>query len=519
MTISEPEAENEAGPLLLRHWIDRAAKRNPAKPSIVFADNGRFVTFGQLRDLTRRIATFLRGQGIGANDRVALLSNNSIEHLACYFGVMAYGATICTVHVEMNRNQLGNIFARLQPKLVLYEEGLELGELLAQQIAPSFALGSWDNPASETFFDAVVRSAPSDAMVAARATDDAVILFTSGTSERPKGVILSYRELLSNAKPTADNFALTSEDRIYDFRSFNWCSAQTLSALPPLLRGATLILGRRFSRTKYFEHIKKYCATIATGNPTTLNLLLNSDDTVRREDVPTLRYITSSSAPLTVEEWRRFEDRFGIPVAQGYGSSETGWIAAVPGDARRFGTVGRPLPYHDLAIVDAQGRRLAAGEIGQVELGAFADVDYRYLADDGAVKVNSRGRIRTGDLGCLDEDGFLRLTGREKELIIRGGVNISPVEIDSILMQRPEVIEAATVGVPDGIYGEEVVAYVVLRAGSGLGADDILRHCNSMLPAFKAPKKIILSDALPKTERGKLDRKALVERWGTKRLT
>ena len=517
MTISDPEAANEAGPQLLRYWIDRAAARDPDKPFIVFADDGRFVTFRQLREQTRRIATFLAAQGLGANDRVALLSNNSIEHLACYFGVMAYGATVCTVHVEMNRNQLGNIFERLNPKLVLYEEGLDLGEVLAQQTAPSLTLGLWDQPAVGTFFAAVARSAPSDAHLSARPTDDSVILFTSGTSERPKGVILSFRELLSNAKPTADNFELTSEDRIYDFRSFNWCSAQTLSALPPLLRGATLILGRRFSRTKFFDHIKQYGATIATGNPTTLNLLLNGDDVVRREDVPTLRYITSSSAPLTVEEWRRFEDRFGIPVAQGYGSSETGWIAAVPGDARRFGTVGRPLPYHDLAIVDAQGRRLPAGEIGQVELGAFADVDYRYLAEDGAVKVNSRGRIRTGDLGCLDTDGFLRLTGREKELIIRGGVNISPVEIDSVLMQSPEIIEAATVGVPDGVYGEEVVAYVVLRTGSGVGADDILRHCNAALPAFKAPKKILLSDALPKTERGKLDRKALVERWAKER--
>src|SRR5439155_4871178 len=135
--------------------------------------------------------------------------------------------------------------------------------------------------------------------------------------------------------------------------------------------------------------------------------------------------------------------------------------------------------------------RLPTGEIGQVEIGGFAEHPYRYLGDDGSATVSSRGRIRTGDLGCLDADGFLILTGREKELIIRGGVNISPVEIDSILMQRPEVVEAATVGVPDRVYGEEVVAYVVLRAGSGLGADDILRHCNAALPAFKAPKRIL----------------------------
>jgi acyl-coenzyme A synthetase/AMP-(fatty) acid ligase len=514
MTISDPEGGNEAGPQLLRAWIDRAAARDPDKPFIISADDSRTISFGQLRELTRCMAAFLKVQSIGANDRVALLSNNSIEHLACYFGVMAYGATICTVHVEMNRNQLGNIFARLKPKLVLYQEGLELDDLLAQQKAPSLKLGVWEQPEAETFFAAVTRCVPSDAHVAARQTDDAVILFTSGTSERPKGVILSFRELLSNAKPTADSFAMTSEDRIYDFRSFNWCSAQTLSALPPLYCGATLILGSRFSRSRFFEHIKTYGATIATGNPTTLNLLLNSDDITTRADLPTLRFITSSSAPLTVEEWRRFEERFGIPVAQGYGSSETCWIAAVPGDARRVGTVGRPLSYHSLAIVDAQGQRLPAGEIGHVEIGGYVHNEYRYLADDGTVKVNSRGRFRTGDLGALDADGFLRLTGREKELIIRGGVNISPVEIDSILMQHPKVIEAATVGVPDGVYGEEVVAYVVLRPGASIGAEDILRHCNAVLPAFKAPKRIVLSEALPKTERGKLDRKALVEMWG-----
>jgi len=513
MTISDPVAGNEAGPKLLRHWIDRAAARDPNKNFIISADDGRAIGFGQLRELTRRMAAFLQTQGIGANDRVALLSGNSIEHLACYFGVMAYGATICTVHVEMNRNQLGNIFTRLKPKLVLYQEGLDLDDLLTQEQAPSLKLGAWDQPASETFYAAVAGSAPSEVHIAARPTDDAVILFTSGTGERPKGVILSFRELIANAQPTAEYFAMTGDDRIYDFRAFNWCSAQTLSALPPLLCGATLILGRRFSRSKFFEHIKAYGATIATGNPTTLNLLLNGEDNVRREDLPTLRYITSSSAPLTVEEWRRFEERFGIPVAQGYGSSETGWIAAVTGDKRRHGTVGRPLAYHDLAIVDAQGQRLPSGEIGQVEIGAFADNDYRYLADDGTVKVNSRGRIRTGDLGSLDADGFLRLTGREKELIIRGGVNISPVEIDSVLMEHPKVIEAATVGVPDRVYGEEVVAYVVLRPGASVGADDILRHCNAALPAFKAPKRIVLSAALPKTERGKLDRKALVERW------
>jgi acyl-CoA synthetase (AMP-forming)/AMP-acid ligase II len=235
------------------------------------------------------------------------------------------------------------------------------------------------------------------------------------------------------------------------------------------------------------------------------------------KDLPTLRFITSSSAPLLPQEWRRFEERFGIPVAQGYGSSETAWIAVNPGRERRLGSVGRPLAYHRLAVVDADGRALPPGEIGQVELGAWDDNEYRYLGDDGAVRVSSRGRMRTGDLGYLDTEGFLHLTGREKELIIRGGVNISPVEIDGVLMQCAEISEAATVGVPDTVWGEEVVSYVVLRPGSQVAPDELMRFCATQLPPFKAPKQILLRDRLPKSERGKLDRKALVEEWNRSR--
>ena len=507
----------DAGPLLLQDWIARAAARDPDKPWIVAADDGRTVSYGALRDATRRIATLLRGRGLGRNDRVALLANNSIEHLICYFGVMAYGATICTVHVEMNRNQLDNIFARLAPKLVLcqdalFQESLGLDDLLGTVSAPRLQLGRWDAPAADTFFGEAARCAPSDAHTEAGPDDDAVILFTSGTSAKPKGVVLSYREHLLNIDPTADGFGITADDRLYDFRSFNWASAQLLGALVPVNRGATLVMAQKFSASRFFPHVREHRVTVAAGNPTTINILLNGDGAAHRDNLPSLRFLTSSSAPLTVEEWRRFEERIGIPIAQGYGSSETGWIAAIPGERRRHGTVGRPFPYHDIAIVGGNGQ-LDKGVIGQVEIGGFPNHDYRYLAEDGRVTVSCRGRMLTGDLGLIDEDGYLRVTGRAKDLIIRGGVNISPLEIDSFLMQHPALIEVATVGVPDAVYGEEVVSYVVARPGGGVDAATLLRYCSDGLPAFKAPKRIVLTAALPKTERGKLDRRALAEQW------
>jgi acyl-coenzyme A synthetase/AMP-(fatty) acid ligase len=502
-----------AGSNLLQSWIARAASRAPTKPWVVSADDGRSASYDELRETIGRFATFLRQRGLGPNDRIALLADNSIEQLLCYFGVMAAGATVCTVHVEMNRNQLDNIFARLQPKLILYQDGLQLDDLLAGTSTPQLRLGHWRHPGPETLFAELARCVPSEPHQAAQPEDDAVILFTSGTSAKPKGVVLNFREYLLNIDPLAEGFGMTADDRLYDFRPFSWASAQLLGALAVVNRGATLVLAEKFSASRFFAHLRDHAVTIAAGNPTTINILLNGAGNAHRDNLPKLRFITSSSAPLMLEEWKRFEQRFGIPVAQGCGASEVSWIAAIPGEERRLGTVGRPFAYHDVAVVDADGRRLPDGEIGYVEVGGLPDHPFRYLGEDGEVKTHSRTRFRTGDLGSLDADGFLTLTGREKELIIRGGAKISPVEIDSCLMQCADVIEAATVGVPDAVYGEEVVSYVVTRSGASIDAEELLRYCSSALPAFKAPKRIVICSSLPKTERGKLDRRALVERW------
>jgi len=505
---------HSAGPERVRAWIDRAARRHPDKPYVVSVEDGRIMTYGALRDVVRRMATFLGGAGIATNDRIALFAGNAIEHVACTIGVLAYGATICTVHMDMNRRHLDGIMARVKPRLAIHDE--DARDAVAEAAGtPLLALGRWDAPAAGTLFAAVAGQAPGDAVPATTARDDAVIVFTSGTGDRPKGVVLSYREQIGNVEPMIEGFGIDGADRIYDYRSFNWASAQLFGVLGPLACGATLVMAKKFSASRFFDDLRRHGVTVAAGNPTAINMLLAAavEAAAPAVPVPTLRFVTSSSAPLMAQEWRRFEERFGVPVAQGYGSSETAWIAVNSGRERRLGSVGRPLAYHRLAIVDAAGKSLPAGEIGEVEIGGWEDNAYRYLGEDGVAQVASRGRMRTGDIGYLDADGFLFLTGREKELIIRGGVNISPLEIDGVLMQCARVAEAATVGVPDAIWGEEVVSFVVPRPGESLVPDDLMRLCAAQLPAFKAPKRIILRAALPKSERGKLDRKALVAQW------
>lgn len=497
---------SQANPGTFAGWLWRNARLFPDKPFIVSVDQGRTVTHGEFYEQCVRIGRDLKARGIRANDRVALLSYNSIEHLATYVGVMAYGATACTIHVEMNESYLGEILASVNPKLVLYEDGIGVEKPAGETPWAWLRLTDW--------FAELEKLPPGEiAAPLNRLSDDASIVYTSGTASKPKGVVLSLAEVFGNAEPTADAFGIGPDDRVLDFRSYNWVSAQHLSCLGVLNKGATLVMARKFSQSRYFDWIAEHKVTVAAGNPTTINMMINRPVPVTAKDLPHLRFITSSSAPLLVEEWKRFESIYGIPIAQGYGASEVGWIAGCSEKTRKFGTVGKPLPYHKLGIVDANGKPLPAGEIGAIELGGDPERRYRYLGEDGAIKINATGRIKTGDLGFLDEDGYLHITGRVKDLIIKGGVNIAPVEIDNIVLQMPEIAEAATIGVPHKIYGEAVVVYVAARTGTNLTPDAVLAHCAQRLPEFKRPSEVLLRPELPKTERGKMDRAALLTEW------
>ena len=501
----------------LRDWIADAARRFPDKPFIDSIDQDKAITYAEFEALTNRIAQYLKARGLGPNDRVAMLSGNAIEHLAAYIGTMRFGATICTIHVEMNAVYFEQILNAVKPKITLYESGnaaIDAGALARKTPGEWLPLGDWRADGGSTGFYAEVENMP-DAPVepVSRREDDASIFYTSGTASRPKGVILTYRELIDNTPPAAEYLALTADDRILEFRAFNWVSAQVLSALAPLSVGATILLARRFSQSRYFDWVRQKKATIGICNPTGLAMFLNRPVPITHADVPHLRFMTSSSAPLLQETWKQFEATYGIPVAQGYGCSEIGWIAISNETTRRFGTVGRPLAYHKLCVVDAEGRALPPGETGEIELGGFGRNVYRYLAEDGSEKVHATDRLRTGDLGFIDAEGCLHITGRAKDLIIRGGVNIAPVEIDNVLLQMADIAEAATIGVPHPIYGEEVVAYVVPKPGRAVTAEAVMAHCKARLPEFRMPKEVVFRDALPKTERGKMNRIAILDDW------
>lgn len=501
----------------LMTWLEAGSRRFPDKVFLESLDQDRRITYGELYRLANRIAHFLKDRGIGANDRVALLSENSLEQMAAYFGVMCHGATVCTIHVEMNAVYFGDILNALKPALTLYAADIDVDGLEGETPGEWMALGELHPDGARGFFGAVADLPEDPLPPVGGEEDDAVIFYTSGTESRPKGVVMNYREAHLTTEAVADMLALTEADRILEIRAMNWFSAQIFSGYSALSRGATVLLARKFSHSRYFDWVRDHKATIGVCNPTGLAMFLNRPVDITAADVPHLRFMTSSSAPLSVQQWQRFEEKYGIPVAQGYGASEIGWIAGTNEHTRRHGTVGKPFACHQFRIIDAEGNELPQGEIGEGEVGRRPDSAFRHFTDDGSIKVVAVGRMRTGDLGFLDEDGYLHLTGRARDLIIRGGVNISPAEIDDVLLQMPDIAEAATVGVPDAIYGEEVVCFVVPRVGRLMCGEDVLHHCRNRLPDFRMPKQVFFRDSLPKTERGKMSRAVLVEEWRRER--
>ena len=237
-----------------------------------------------------------------------------------------------------------------------------------------------------------------------------------------------------NGLDTLEFLGLTAEDRTLEYRSFGWNSAQVLSLLPFLQKGLTMHIAKRLSHSRFFDWIRDNGITFSAGVPTVLNMLLNKP--VEAKPTPSLRLMSCSTAPLTAKQWEQFEEMYGAKLLQLYGMSETGWVCGNRYYTRKMGTVGLPALHQELEIVDAAGKLCPVDVEGEITVGgpqmAISD-----LADDGSIDPVRGKRIKTGDLGIRDAEGFIRVTGRSKDIIIRGGVNIAPLEIDDVLLRHP----------------------------------------------------------------------------------
>jgi acyl-coenzyme A synthetase/AMP-(fatty) acid ligase len=465
------------------------------------------LAFADLDALTNRLAHFLADRGLGAGDRVSVLSGNCTELVVCLLGIQRYGATANPLNVEVNAKNVEQMLRDVGPRLVLWAPGLpdELRALARRAGAEALA------------FDELVRAlerypaVPCERRVGGPDTIG-LIDYTSGTTATPRGVLISHAASFYMARSLIERLGMTGGDRLLEYRALSWASSQCLSLGPSVQAGATLVLAPRFSRRQLFHWIRDQRVTIAAGVPTVFSMLLETPLVVTGDEVPSLRFMTSSAAPLPLDTQRAFEDRYRIPILQGCGMTEAGFMALNPPDAPIPGSVGPAVPYLDARFVDDAGTPCPPGVEGELVVSGPA-LASAYLTEGGRLVPIPGDGFPTGDLGHADAAGYLYLTGRKKDLIIRGGVNVAPMEITTVLLAHPGVAEAATIGVPDPVYGEAIASFVVARPGSVLTPADLLAHCRTRLSEFKCPRHLRLVAAIPKTDRGKVAREALRGLW------
>jgi acyl-CoA synthetase (AMP-forming)/AMP-acid ligase II len=496
--------------------LARYRGRDPEKLAIIDLDQESSINFGALDRAVTDIAFALKERGVGKGARVLLLSDETLEKLLIWLACWRLGAVVAPLNIELNAALIADLARSVAPVLTLVHKELDGAALLAGR--PFIRFGQYSaDPAQgdpqDDFFRAIPRGIdPARLPERNDAADLAGIFCTSGTTARPKIVVYDHCAYWLNGLSTLECLGLTEDDRTLEYRSFGWNSAQVLSLMPFLETGLTMHIARRFSHSRFFEWIREHDITFAAGVPTVLNMLLNRPLGYTAKDIPSLRLMTCSTAPLTREQWLKFEEMYGVKLLQMYGMSEAGWMCGNRHYSSKMGTVGLPALHQELEIVDGEGRPCPPGVEGEVTAGG-PHCAVGYLREDGTIEPIRGKRIKSGDLAIMDADGFIRVTGRTKDLIIRGGVNIAPLEIDAVLLAHAGVLDAAAVGVPDRIYGEEVVCYVVPRPGASLSEAAVLDHCRAHLPAPKLPKQVVIVSELPKSDRGKVLRDKLRDDW------
>ena len=492
-------------------WIVRHAEQTPDKPAIRFP--GRELSYAQLAALVEELAAALAAKGVGRGGCAAYLGYNSPEMLALLFACARLGALFMPLNWRLAAPEHGTMLADCTPKVLFVEapfvaqtEGLRasLGETLNGVTLVSMGEPQRGWLAYPEFLSAAKRTAPRDPEV-----DDAsplLICYTSGTTGRPKGVLLTQAALAANAANSADMHDLVASDRILTTLPLFHVGGLNILTTPALAVGASVVLHPKFDPEASLAAIERERITLTVLVPAQLDMLI-AHPRWRSADLSSLRMISTGSSIVPERLIRALRER-GVPMVQVYGATETCPIATYQKLAdveRKPGSAGRPAPGCEVRVAgDSGGDDLAPGITGEILVrGPNVMIGY-WRAPQATAEVLRDGWFRSGDMGHWDEDGYLFVDGRRKEMIISGGENIYPAEIENVLIECQDIAEATVVGRPDPRWGEVVVAVVVPRSGADLSRERVLGLFEGRIARFKHPKEVLFVGEMPKTALGKV---------------
>lgn len=495
--------------------LTSSAMTHPDKTLVHFGE--RALTYAEVDELSGRVASSLDALGFQPGDKIVVQLPNVPQFLLAYFGILKAGMVMVPINPLLTAPEvayhLGDSDARA---LVTFEQFAEAASAGAEEAGgiPVYVVNPSGAPLADGAhsFDDLLSAADTGMVRATSSDDTAVLLYTSGTTGQPKGAELTHFQLFMNCTTAGELFGVREDDVSVGvlplFHVFGLSNVLNI-----VVRfGATLVLVPRFETEAVIDAIEKHRCTIFSGVPTMYIALLQQD--IAGRDLSSLRAACSGGASIPGEVIRAFEEKFdGVVVLEGYGLSETASTATfnVSAEQRKVLSIGKPIWGVDVRVVGKDGAPKGVGpeEIGEIVIRGHNVMKGYYKRPEATAQAIRDGWFHSGDLGYRDEEGYLFIVDRLKDLVIRGGYNVYPREVEEVLYQHPDVVEAAVVGQPDDRLGEEVVAYVVLRPGATTGVEDLSAHCKERLAAYKYPRVIRLRDDLPKGPSGKILKREL----------
>ena len=471
------------------------------------------LTYEQFRSAAARMATLLETKGIKAGDRVGIMLPNTPAFAVVFYGILHLGAIAVPMNPLMSPREIAFYLSNTGAK-ILYATGLFAD---AAQEGAKNAGADCELIDDASLFAAVVAQPEHDGPIERADTDTAVVLHTSGTTGQPKGAELTHGGLGRNAEVAVRTlFYGTSDDVIMGCLPLFHVFGLTCGLNSAVLCGATLTLIPRFDPAKAMEVIERDAVTIFQGVPTMYAALLAATAQRPADAVQaaarTLRLCASGGAAIPVQVIHDFESTFGCAILEGYGLSETSPVASFnhPDSERKAGSIGTPIDGVQMRVVADDGSEVPQGEPGEIQIrGHNVMKGYWNLPEATKDSINAEGWFATGDVARVDEDGYFYIVDRKKDLIIRGGLNIYPREIEEVLYSHPDVAEAAVIGMPHETLGEEVGAAVALKPGSALDDEALRDYVKTQVAAYKYPRRIWFVDALPKGPTGKVLRREI----------
>ncbi len=487
--------------------LSSSAEARPDHPVLRMGEHE--LSYRELDRAARGVAAGLRERGVSPGDAVALMIPNVPDFTIAYFGLLYAGAIVVPLNVLLSAPEVTYHLEDSQARLLiahpLFEAPASQG---AEAAGVPLLLAAGEG---EGTLAALAATPPADSLHPTRATDTAVILYTSGTTGKPKGAELTHANLLINCSVVVprlipigpDDVALATLPLFHSF-------GQTCIQNACIAVGGTFTLLPRFTAQEAFELMERDGVTLFAGVPTMYFALLHLEGE-REYDLSALRWCMAGGAPMPVEVMKAFEARFDVEILEGYGLSETSPVASfnMPGRPRKPGSIGYPVWGVEMCILDDEDQPLADGESGEICIRGH-NVMKGYLRRPDATKEALRGGwFHSGDIGVRDDDGSYAIVDRKKDMILRGGFNVYPREVEEVLYGHEAILEAAVLGVPHERHGEEVKAVVVVAPDAGLSAEDLIAWCKERLAAYKYPRIVEFAESLPKGPTGKILKREL----------